>query len=435
MKKFIAIILLIVALSLAGCGDDAAINPVSVDPFGNGGSQRSSIVVISDLHLGADLSYAECKDNLPALERFIEQVRVSPYVKELVIAGDLIDEWYVPAPIDTYQGKTQTNFVQRVAITNKGVFDALNAVIKEGKILVTYVPGNHDLTITPQNIESVLPGIHQARDEGLGLGTYVPADYPTIAIEHGHRYNFFCAPDPYSNQDAAKGTILPPGYFFTRIAALHELQGNPPAGDTIKPVIANVDADESQHSLFVYFKIWEGTVNTLTIENKFDEKIIVTNINGFTDTVSINDLVPYQLNPGGIIDVKFYKGIQDSWLQRQAYNHVAVNIPTRQAIAGSASSTESDNQARNQYFLNPDSSKRIVVFGHTHAPILETSNNVSGQKCVYVNSGTWIDNSASTRNFVVITPQNAEPTSQTVVKLYNYENDVLTKMDEDSIRL
>jgi hypothetical protein len=35
----------------------------------------------------------------------------------------------------------------------------------------------------------------------VGLGTYSPVGYPQIAIEHGHRYNFFCAPDPISNQD------------------------------------------------------------------------------------------------------------------------------------------------------------------------------------------------------------------------------------------
>jgi hypothetical protein len=30
-----------------------------MDPFSNGGNERNMIVVISDLHLGADLTYAE----------------------------------------------------------------------------------------------------------------------------------------------------------------------------------------------------------------------------------------------------------------------------------------------------------------------------------------------------------------------------------------
>jgi DNA polymerase II small subunit/DNA polymerase delta subunit B len=227
MKKFIAVmsVLIFVTLLSVGCGDNSVVpnsRNITTDPFFNGSNQRNLIVVISDLHLGADLNYAECRDNLPALERFIKQVKESPNVKELVIAGDLVDEWFVPANVDTYLGKGQNDFVQRVMLANKGIFDALNSVIKEGKIRVVYIPGNHDLTISAENIDSILSGVHQVRDANveLGLGTYVPADYPMIAIEHGHRYNFFCAPDPISNQDVAKGTIMPPGYFFTRIAAL-----------------------------------------------------------------------------------------------------------------------------------------------------------------------------------------------------------------------
>ncbi len=258
------------AVTFVGCGDETITNSTGAnDPF-YGSGQRSSIVIISDLHLGADLSYAECKNNLGALEKFIKQVKESPNVKELVIAGDLVDEWFVPATVDTYQGKNQSDFLQRVVMANRSVFDALNNIIQEGKIRVTYVPGNHDLTITPENIELILPGIYQARDEELGLGTYVPTDCPMIAVEHGHRYNFFCAPDPLSNQDIAIGTILPPGYFFTRIAALHVIQGYPEPGDTIESVVPNSSGDDSQKLLFDYFKVWEWAMNTLTIENKWE---------------------------------------------------------------------------------------------------------------------------------------------------------------------
>ncbi|MCC7318126.1 MAG: metallophosphoesterase, partial [Bacteroidales bacterium] len=257
------------------------------DVFNTGTSERNLIVVMSDMHLGADLSYAECKENLPALEKLLRQIKTSKNVKELVIAGDLLDEWFVPATINTYLGKDQADFVQRIAATNKGVFEVLNNIIQEKKILLTYVPGNHDLTITESSVELILPGINQARDPELGLGTYSPAGYPQIAIEHGHRYNFFCAPDPFSNQDIAPGTITPPGYFFTRIAALHVAQDNPPAGDTIHVVTPNSSGTESQNLLFAYYKLWEWAINYLKIENRFDEEIIVTNIDGFTGSYAV----------------------------------------------------------------------------------------------------------------------------------------------------
>jgi UDP-2,3-diacylglucosamine pyrophosphatase LpxH len=414
---------------LPSCDNSDPIAPdAGIDPFSDGGNM---MVVISDIHLGADLAYAECKENLGALARLLGQIRVSPNVKELVIAGDLLDEWFVPATVDTYQGQNQADFVERIASANTGVIDALNSIIQDGTILVTYVPGNHDLTITADNVDRILPGIHQARDEAQGLGTYSSVDYPGIAIEHGHRYNFFCAPDPISNQAAAPGAIMPPGYFFTRIAALHVAQGEPAAGDTIPLVTPNTVGDESQNQLFGYWTLWAWAINYFTIENQFDEKMIVTNVGGFTETYSVNDLLPYQTTAGGLIDVTLYRGIQDTWDERQTHNNVAVHIPTAQAIANANSASESDDQARIQYFDNPQSDKRIVIFGHTHAAKIQ-SHSHDEQKAIYANSGTWIDGSQMT--FVVITPQSASASSQTYVKLYKFEGEVVTKTAEDSLR-
>ena len=421
---------------ITGCKKESK-QPFVKDTFNNGTSERNMIVVMSDLHLGADLTYAECNKNLGSLEKLLKQIKAASNVKELVIAGDMLDEWFVPANVDTYQGKGQADFVKRIAATNKGVIDAFNSIIQEKKIQVTYVPGNHDLTITAANMESILPGINQARDHEQGLGTYSPADVSTIAIEHGHRYNFFCAPDPISNQDIAPGTILPPGYFYTRIAVLHVMQEPVTPSDTPPLVTQNTSENASQSLLYVYWYVWSKALTTYTIANKFDEKIIVTNLNGFTGNYAVNDILPYQTTPGGVIDVRFYKGIQDSWTERQTRNHVAIPIPVSQAIANSGKASESEFQATNQYFLNPNSDKRIVIFGHTHDPKILASTNLNGQKCIYANSGTWIDHNAvapTTMSFVVITPQNANVSSQTYVKLYNFENEVITTMAQDSIR-
>ena len=229
---------------------------------------------------------------------------------------------------------------------------------------------------------------------------------------------------------------MPPGYFFTRIGALHIIQKLPPAGDTLRLVTANSSESESQNLLFVYWKVWQWAVNFLTITNKFDEKIIVTNVNGFTGNYSVNDILPYQSTPGGVIDLDISKGIQDNWEQREILNNVAVKIPTAQAIANSASGPGTDDQAKTQYFLNPNSDKRIVIFGHTHMAMISSSDNYKGQKSIYANSGTWIDSkqSGATRNFLVITPQSSDESTFTLVKLYNYEDEVVTKMAQDSLR-
>lgn len=433
LRKFTAS-LFFLGLFVACSNDDDSNG--SVEPFSNGTNERNLIFVISDLHLGADLVYAECKENLASLELFLKEVGKSPNIKELVIAGDMLDEWFVPANIDTYNGKDQLDFVQRIATANKGVITALNQIIRENKIKVTYVPGNHDLTITAANVDKILPKINQARDTQLGLGTYSPI--PEIAIEHGHRYNFFCAPDPISNQDLAPGTIMPPGYFFTRIAALHVAQKCTELGDVLPIVVPNSSGSESQNLLYTYWGVWAKTIKTYPIKNKLDEKIIVTNMDGFTGNYSANDVFPYQTIAGGMIAVKLYNGIQDTWQQRENINGVAVHIPTMDAIKNAGASTGTDVQAQAQYFSNPKSDVRIVVFGHSHVPLINSSTNHNGDKSIYANAGTWIDHNtlAPTKmNFVVITPQGTAGSTQTTVKLYNFENNVANIMNADSLKL
>ncbi len=401
--------------------------PFTLDQGGIPGldDERSVIVIISDLHLGMDDRFAEIQKNRAPLVDFLQQLRRAPNIKELVIAGDLIDEWFIPADTDTYAGKSQKEFAQAVAANNKDVVDAFNDIIRDGTIKMTYVPGNHDLLITSESIQAIFPGMAEARD-ARGLGTYSPDGHPEIAIEHGHRYNFFCAPDPISNQSIAPGSILPPGYFFTRIATLSVVEGKPEPGKIRPPVTPN-RLGESQNLEFLYWKVWDALMTALPIKEDFEEKIIVTNIDGFTEPYAMSDVMPLQAEPGGVIDVNLFKGIQDTWDQRQALNRVAVNIPVRDAIIKSASAAEMDRQAVVQYFHNPESDTRIVVFGHSHEPRMIPSETHDGKTAVYVNSGTWIDkNEMPTMTFVVITPKE----SARHVGLYHYSHEgAITTMD------
>ena len=389
----------------------------TLDPDGMPGldDERSVIVVISDIHLGMDDRYAEIQQNRAPLVDFLQKLRRAPNIRELVIAGDLIDEWFIPAGTDTYAGKTQIEFAQAVAANNKDVVVAFNDIIRDGAIKVTYVPGNHDLLIASESIQTIFPGMAEARDV-RGLGTYSPDGHPEIAIEHGHRYNFFCAPDPISNKAIAPGSILPPGYFFTRIATLSVVEGKPEPGKIRPPVTPNT-LGESQQLEYLYWRIWDALMTMLPIKEDFEEKIITTNIDGFTESYAMSDVMPRQAEAGGVIDVNLFHGIQDTWDERQALNQVAVKIPVRDAIVESASAAAMDNQAIIQYFQNPEHDTRIVVFGHTHEARMIPSETHDGKAAVYVNSGTWIDhNEMPTRTFVAIAPQ----ASARHVGLYQY---------------
>ena len=399
--------------------------------------ERTQIVCISDIHLGADLTYSEFdrngKGNGAALTDFLNKVRQAPNVKELVIAGDLLDEWFVPSDVDTYQGKTQADFVLRIAAAHKNVIDAFNNIITDGKIKVTYVPGNHDLLITDAAVESILPGISQARDV-RGLGTYSPADHPEIAFEHGHRYDYFCSPDPISNRDITKtDSILPPGYFFTRVATtsvVERIKGEAVSKITPPDVKLN-STDASQSMLYYYYLSFKGILGDLPIKEGFNDKIIKTNIDGFSETYALSDIFPYQTTAGGPIDVNLFKGAQDKWDQRRILNLAPVAIPVKDAITQAAYYTYLDDKSETQYFKNDASNKRIVVFGHSHVPLIKASVNNKSQKTIYANSGTWIDHNPgrTNMNFVVITPRKSSGSTASFVNLYAYSaNGTITKL-------
>lgn len=429
--------------------DDDDPSNLGDNPFDlvNGGEiqERNKIVVISDLHLGADLTYSECVHHLPRMTEFLTEIRESKTIKELVIGGDMLDEWYVPSRTDTYDGKTQKEFIQKIAVQNKGVIDVLNDIIKDGKIIVTYAPGNHDLLVTKENVDLILPGINQARDnERLGLGTYNPT--PQIAIEHCNRYDFFCAPDPYSNQDIAEGTILPAGYFFTRIAV--NSVTNYPTAEEIIPVrnVTLNSADETQVNTFVYYNIWKSIMKSLIpVKDNHDDKIIVTNIGNFKGNYCINDIIPFNKEDGSI-DMNLYSGFcsQAAWEKRLAYNNVPVVTPVIKAMPGSLKTSFLDSMAYVQYFQNIDSEVRIVVFGHTHAPMLKSFTNTNGETCIYANSGTWIDKKikngevvdqdVQNMDFIVIAPQAAD-SSMIKVELFKYQKGMHISMESKSIKL
>lgn len=393
--------------------------------------ERTIIICISDIHLGADLKYSEFDrngaGNGAALTDFLTKIRQAPNVKELVIAGDLLDEWFVPSDVDTFQGKDQADFVARIAAAHKNVIDAFNNIIKDGKIKVTYVPGNHDLLITAADVESIMPGISQARDV-KGLGTYSPADRPEIAFEHGHRYNYFCAPDPISNRAITNtDSILPPGYFFTRVATssvVERIDGKAVKQITPPEVKLN-SSDAAQTMLYYYYQSFKAILSTLPIVEGFNDKIIKTNIDGFTAAYALSDIFPYQTSAGGPIDVNLFKGAESAWAERCAQNLVPVAIPVKDAILNAAYSSDLDEKSDSQYFKNSASTKRIVVFGHTHVPIIKASSNAGSRKTIYANSGTWIDHNPgnTTMHFVVITPRKAGGSTAEFVNLYTYSKD------------
>lgn len=390
-------------------------------------SNRTEIVIISDIHLGADDSFAETKENKDELLVFLKGIRNSKTTAELVINGDFIDQWFLPMDYETPD--TLSEFNDLVVKNNQKIFDEINGIITDHKIKVTYIPGNHDMNLDKEEVERLFPGINQARDSE-GLGTYILGSNE-IVIEHSHRYNIFVAPDPLSNRDIVnnENSILPCGYFFTRIAASSVIEGKPKTNNIISDVTPNTE-DAIQMGYYYYFMNWKNLMTALPVAESFSDKVIKSNIDGYSNEYAINDLIPFQ-NNNGIITVNLYNGIVENWDERQAINNVNAPINFTEAMIGAASNEFSDSQANKQYFdINPKI--KLVVFGHTHQAKIVKTKNINGNDVLYANSGTWIDHLENypTKTYLVIKPSDKE----IMVRLYQVADDGTSiKLSEEKI--
>jgi UDP-2,3-diacylglucosamine pyrophosphatase LpxH len=384
-----------------------------------GGSARAEtykIAVISDLHLGADNRFDELQKNKPALTNLLKQIKNSSNVAELVIAGDLMDQWVMP--VDYELPVSLSDYNDMIVNNNKEVVDMINAIIKQGNTRVTYVPGNHDMLFNVAETERIFPGINQARD-AVGLGTYKPTSQ--IAIEHGHRYNIYCAPDPLSNRDLTGGkSILPSGYFYARIGITSFMEGRPKSLNTL-PEIDPKGMVKTQLSYYNYYLFWKSALTDFTLKESFSDKIIKTGIDGYTQTFSVNDLIPY-IDTNGKITVNLFNSSVENWAKRQVINNVLVPVDTDTALNNGALATFTDDQAQNQYFKR-DANMKVVIFGHTHTAKLMAEKNLNGQDVIYANSGTWIDYNGNGPSRTYITIERDRTSSKMTVNYKQFNND------------
>jgi UDP-2,3-diacylglucosamine pyrophosphatase LpxH len=414
-KRFVFTIVLALFVALTVfAGSTGEIAPLPL--WGQESAQEvRRTVVISDLHLGADDSFSETVKNKDLLAEFLERLIVSD-IDELVIAGDMLDEWFVPI---TYPPHNDSGvFFRQVADNNATIMAAFEKVIQSG-IKVVYVPGNHDLLLNEEILANLIPGISQARN-GDGWGVYRTGIRSEIAIEHGHRYDTFCAPDPLSNKEITGDypSFLPPGYFFTRMAATYVREGKSAPIKELPRIEPPSKENSDQYGAYAYYSLWVWAMTNFPIKAGFDEKVIYCGVNGFDNSFSLSDLLPV-IRDDGSISAVLYENIQRRWDEVQEINGVAVKSSFAQATAGGIDHNFLDDQAVKQYF-SQDPAIDVVIFGHSHVPLVNRFQKDYDKEKVYVNSGTWIDGKVDQeRCFVVI----ESGTSAASVRLMSYHAD------------
>jgi hypothetical protein len=151
------------------------------------------------------------RDHLKMLADFLQKkVIEDSEVKELVILGDLFDQWVYPAELKP--PPTADEYFQGIfdAKQNHDVIEKLEKIATDGRLI--YVPGNHDMLLTKEFLECHFPGVIYKGTE-LGGGIFKEDG---IIAEHGSMYCLFNAPDPCSKSPSRDSYKLPLGYFITR---------------------------------------------------------------------------------------------------------------------------------------------------------------------------------------------------------------------------
>jgi UDP-2,3-diacylglucosamine pyrophosphatase LpxH len=375
--------------------------------------QRNSILAISDVHMGderaTDGNYCWFGKNADALKNLLDSALYGNQIRELVIQGDLFDEWIVPYSISPFDPEIGINssldYFQAIAesTVNVGIFDRLRSIASSSEIDLIYIPGNHDMEITQDFIEEIIPGIIWKGDV-QGLGKYSPVD--DIIMEHGHRYDFFNCPQPLVNPNHK----LPPGYFISRLYAQGMMES---AGVKMKSALETNGSPEfvTAWTLALIYTLGDFNMDVPPLDSAI---VLMGGIDGYNDPFSFNGAQ------------NMYKAnIQDLWPETQTVNNVPVPMDELFAIWHGYDLTSA---ALYEYLLQSPSLSpyKIVSFGHSHNPSVQVYPAGHDYEAVYANSGSWLDDdkcSHDVRTYLVLKPAEWTGSDLDVVMLYQYNLD------------
>lgn len=368
-------------------------------------SGRNKKIFISDIHMGDDRSinngYGWLNQNIAIVANFLDELLKSQEVSEVIILGDLFDQWVIPSDIDPLP--TLPPIIN--SGKNEPIISKLKTVAASSQIKLSYVVGNHDPAFCKDNItdwkkviQEIFPGINYICNDDLPAGVYQSGK---LRAEHGNLYCFFCAPDCWTDLPR----FIPLGYFLSRIAASSKIQ---PTGEPV-----------SYHDLIKKY----APDNLMTVEvdimNLLRE---IVNQEKMCFDFKMNGMPGY---PSGIINIGGVLEKYDKLVFR--WNHPGISL--REAfymdIYGDLS------PAFEKIYL-PDQDADLVIFGHTHIPVMQKIPGRDGACAkIYANSGTWKDGHTCT----YVETELDEEQQRHYVRVKSYPGNQLVKNYEGYVNL
>ncbi len=340
---------------------------------------KNKIIILSDIHIGTNTptNWYQKAVHEPFLNTALEYIIFNAdSILELIILGDLLDFWtYLPAEIPPgfFDPNNPSN---SILSQNSNIFGdpakkipgQLGRVIDALEGNVSYVHGNHDMTVT----QSELNHIYTTSGHSIKLRPdpfyFAPGVCATeIVCTHGHIFSMLCAPD---FESANKIKPLPLGYYVTRTGAYLAAEQLTPQKPNVayfpntgEPTGIDLTYDD-------YLKIM-GDLIRYSLGGAITSAVQAETGYGWKDPIKLPD------GPIRTLDDAFYQfaGLLDTWANKigldgnplgesgafQALLDVDIDnnlLPYAQAMAAKWNS-------------------KIVVMGHTHVPDDEISKQES----------------------------------------------------------
>ncbi len=392
-------------------------------------SRKSYSAVISDIHLNDARSikngWSWCKKNQSALIGYIDNlIEKKEQYRELVLLGDVIDEYVTPVPYATFARPdgtvvTEKEYFRLIADANRAIFDKFKELQSAG-IKLIFVPGNHDCGLDADDVHELFGPDAVFVSDVRGLGSYVPEYASEITMEHGHRYDVMCAPDMLSNIGKDNVTkdnaFLGAQYFVTRIAATHDYLAKKTDDNIGRFSLEDLGIDEEfvreataqdgessddddEFNLFVTRAVW-NVIGLAKDVPGLDTLAIPTGVSGLTGKYVASQYSYLGVAP----EPELYKSmyVQSEWEQRLKCNNAPSGFPF---LLGSIM-CEVPYMDMNavSWIAKRDNDHRIFIWAHTHNPVM-TAERFDGRAVgyIYANTGSWVDDGVSrysTRSFV-----------------------------------
>ncbi len=307
-------------------------------------NEQKRRIFISDIHMGIGEGLVRPhpynwlrKDRADMLTHFLNSLKDDNTVDELVVVGDLFDEWVMPFAVKSPAEGDVDWFAKIVELReNSNILNALSELTKRAK--VRYVHGNHDMQMTRKILACYAQGVKWVPGNP-GLGTYIDDG---IHAEHGSLYCLFNAPYLLSTH---KQNQIPIGYFMARSNAQFISKGG------------SLNWEE-------YLKIFFDIAMELLKGKKLAQALVIALAEGMNinpdDTVNLYGVDSFDSKTTTIRKMAHLLGnIYDEW--DNEWKKVGIqNVSALSAIYGDT------GHLYHAAKLNFSSSINLVIYGHTH---------------------------------------------------------------------